>query len=122
MKSDASSQVVRNLPLLLTLEIKGLGHVPSFKNRRIAVAAGKMIVLPEVKQRMERITRAFELALRSLCQTEGCGTSTECSLQSWIRSRVPLEDSWDWIPEISIRAVAVKPGEEGAIITIERIN
>lgn len=105
----------------LTIPVTGAGHIPSFKNCKRIV--GKRLVLdPKVKDRLARITRVIESHIASLFQTVASETQTEQSLQSWIVSSLPLDDSGDWLPESGGYVIEKVPkGEEGIIITIERI-
>lgn len=108
----------------VTLEIKGLGEIPSFKNSKV-LARGRMFTKPAYQKTMERITRSFEFQLKSALQTTGTGTPMEpyqpCSIVS-LGQLVPLDDSRQWIPEIHVKAVKVSKGQEGAVIMIERIE
>lgn len=103
--------------------IQGLGEIPSYKNKKVIGRSPKgqavLYTKPEVKEQMERITKAIEFQLRSLLQTEGTGTGTACIPLSKIVSSLPLDDSLAWIGSHSVNWRRVKKGEEGAEITIE---
>lgn len=107
-------------PNIITLEIKGLGHVPSFKNMK-RICGNRLITNPKAKKTMDRIKASFALQLRSAFQTTGFATST-VDLQQFLTACVPRDDCWQVIPEITVRAVKVPKGQEGAVITIERIS
>lgn len=110
----------------LTLEVLGMGHVPSFKNsKQISVnrRTGKRFLRTDTKKAewMERAIRALEYQLTCAFQTDAAATSTGLSARSWIASSTPADDSWKHIAEITIRAVTVPHGNEGARIQIQRI-
>ncbi len=111
----------------IRLTVTGLGHVPSFKNKKRAILdrkTGKMRTLtePETKKWMERCIQSFEYQLLSaFLITEG-GMQTVLSPHSWTASFLPLNDSVQWIPEITIRVEQVEKGAEGAIIEITRLT
>lgn len=116
-------------PSRIVLEVKGI--VPSFKNNKILIAKGRngrplprpmMITKPEFQKQMHAITESFVLQLLSAFQTEGGATLTGRSLRSAIASSTPEDDCWSRLPEIHLSAVLCKPGEEGATVTLERIN
>lgn len=102
----------------IRLVVKGLGHVPSFKNKKM-ITRGKLITDPKKQAWMEKAAAAIESQLRCLFQTEGAGTVTEQSLRSLILTLLPLDDSLDWIGVPSGSWRRVKKGEEGAVIEIE---
>ena len=81
-----------------------------------------MITAPDAQKRKEAITQAIVSQLRSFFQTGEGGTLTGVSLQSQIASSLPADDCWTEIPEIHLHAKLVSPGQEGAIILIERIE
>lgn len=105
----------------VSLKIRGLGHIPSKKNHHFPLQNGGLGLDAEIKERMERITRALLCELLSLCQTTGSVTQTGCSRLSSIASRMPVKDSWQWIPEITVSCKMVPKGEEGCDVTIETI-
>jgi len=104
--------------LTIRLNVKGLGHVPSFKNSKIWTGK-KLITKPERQEWMRRCTQSFESQLRSLSQTSEAGMETAHLAPYSIASSLPLDDSVHWIPELRVVVVFVEPGEEGAEIVIE---
>lgn len=108
-------------PVTVTLQIRGQGPITSFKNSKM-LSRGRLITSPIKQKQMEGYIRAIESQLRSEYQTSGGETQTGHSLASWIASCVPLDDSIQWVPEITIKAVSVAKGEEGADIVIEQIQ
>lgn len=111
----------------VTLKVTGLGHIPSFKNRKMAVrdhTNGKLKTVspPEVKLRMERLENAIVSALYSESQIVGNETHSEC----WKRLRTVLsglcDDSIKEIPCGSWDVEYVDAGEEGIVIEIEEIQ
>lgn len=115
----------------IVLRIQGLGHVPSFKNNKRAVIQyrkgrsgkqfAKICTEPETKEWMERATKAIASQLLSCLQTVEGETSAELWRQS-LTASLPLDDCWEAIPEQHVFAKLVKKGEEGCMITIERIS
>lgn len=108
-----------------------LRGVPSFKTQKTAFgwfdkASGKImarpLTLPEHKKWMELAIHSIESQLRSIFQITDAKIRTVASPQSWIASLVPLDDSWTWCPEISVKSELCEPGKEGATILIERIQ
>jgi len=111
----------------ITLRIQGIGNVPSFKNSKQIVQNPKtkrpmLITDPKKRKWMNEATRVIESQLRSCIQTCGIATPTAKDARSWIASSMPLDDSWVWVKENSDNSRRVSSGEEGAIITIERID
>ena len=112
--------------MALTLRIQGCGNIVSFKNSKMICAPkGRrpmLITDPKKQRRMDSCIRSIVSQLNSLYQTAAEGTETGCSLHSWIASSMPLDDSRQWIPEMSLTFREVPDGEEGAIITIQKLN
>jgi hypothetical protein len=98
------------------LTIRGLGHVPSFKNSRVL-----FLTNPRNRVWMEWCQDRFESQFASACPTGVAGMPMAPCPQSWIRFVVPLDDSVDWIPELHVLVERVKKGDEGADILIERL-
>lgn len=111
-------------PLLLYVP----GEIPSFKTGKrgalVKKLSGKLYARPvtsrEDRQRMKEIIRAIESQLRSAWEQAEALTPMGNSLQSWIASSVPLNDSAAWI-----RGLVVEVEEAnvftGAKITIEQV-
>ena len=114
--------------IVLTIQ----GTVPSFKNRKriggltrwgpdLWKGTPTLITRPDVKRRMDQLTRDIASALNSESVTAGAGTTTGWSLRSWIVSSLPADDCWTEIEIGSVRTVLVPKGQEGATVTIERL-
>ena len=106
----------------IVLEVRKMGHVPSFKNNKRAILRnGKMRTLtePKTKKWMEAATDAFVLQLLWLTQTTDAVIPMEPFPHSLIVSSLPLDDSRQWIPEINVQCVDAVEGDEGATILIE---
>lgn len=104
----------------LVIIIRGIGHVPAFKNKKI-IAGKRLITAPKARQWMELATKDMYSQLKSLFQTEGDETSTE----PWQRSAMsswPQDDNWQQIPLIQVKVRTVKKGDEGAIVTLTKIS
>ena len=104
----------------LVIAIRGIGHVPAFKNKKI-ICGKRLITAPEARQWMELATKDMLSQLKSLFQTEEGETSTEPWQQSAIASW-PQDDNWQQIPMIQVKVRTVKKGDEGAIITLTKIS
>jgi len=102
-------------------------NCPSFKNRKRSIldsATGKQRTLTpkKIKERMEQITNGLLSALLSECQTIEGATLMGCSRLSWIASKIPADDSLQWIPEIHLACERVEKGKEGFEILIKEIT
>lgn len=109
----------------ITLAVRHMGHVPSFKNNKRSIRLKNGSSMPvtdkKTKKWMQKCIESFESQL--FCDTliTGVGTLTGPFLPSLIAWYLPQDDSRQWIPELHIYAEQVKPGEEGAKIIIERL-
>ena len=100
------------------LQVRGLGHVPSKKNRLFARADGGVMTDSKVRQWSTRCIAAF---VSQLCCGSATGESailTTEQLRS-LTQLLPADDGWKHIPEIHLTAIQVPKGDEGADITIE---
>jgi len=102
----------------IKLSLKGLGHVPSFKNSKM-LSRGNLITAPKKQKWMQRAIRNIESQLRYAFRTRGIEITTGPSALCSIASLVPLDDSRKWIPTHSVSTLLVSKGEEGADIVIE---
>ena len=105
---------------LIKLSIRGLGHVPSFKNMKRASRKG-LFTEPRAKRWMQGCADSFALQLLSAYQIEKLAMPTAPSRPCWIALSVPLDDSVKEIVEERIRVEFVEPGQEGADVTIEAV-
>ena len=110
----------------IRLEIKMMGHVPSFKNSKqmITGRGGRrpmLITKPERQKWMKDATASLESQLRSELAMRGIATTTGLTQLSKIASLLPLDDSRKWIPSHSVSTRLVSKGEEGASIVINKI-
>lgn len=108
------------------LEIKGLGHIVSFKNTKQIAFNRKtkrnfIMTNPRKKEQMEGIIRSFVSQLRGAFPIAERGTDGEWPKPSQIASFAPLDDSLDWTLPGEQHLERVQKGEEGAIIKVERI-
>jgi hypothetical protein len=104
----------------LTIYLRGLGHITSFKNSKM-ICRGKLMTSPTKQKQMNAYIRDIESQLRSLFRTTADGMPTGRSLASWTASSVPLDDSVEWIVEETIRVHRCSKGQEGANIEIEQL-
>lgn len=102
------------------LVIKNQGHVISFKNSKL-LTHGKLITKPEYQQWMARAENSILSQLYSMCLTTGGVIQLEClrQLQTYLSGL--LDDSVRELPIGNWRTKQVPKGQEGAIITIERL-
>ena len=103
----------------LVIAIRGIGHVPAFKNKKIIVGK-RLITHPKAKKWMEEATNSILYQLKFLCQTGDGATSTGHWQQSAI-ALLPQDDAWMFIPEIRVRVRRVRKGDEGAIIRLTEL-
>jgi hypothetical protein len=103
-----------------------VGNIAAFKNTKMMARNrrnGKIrpITDPKLQMKMDEITNAFTSQLSSVIRTIGGETLTAQQLRSSIASLVPLDDSWQWVPKLTIEAEACSKGNEGATVEIETI-
>ena len=103
------------------LVIQGLGHVGNFKNCK-ACWRNMLVTVPRAKKQMNQLVVDFASQLTSLYRTSVSETQTGQSIQSWIASSVPLDDSVREIDELVVRVRRVPKGNEGTIVKIEEVN
>ena len=104
----------------LVIEIKGIGHVPAFKNKKI-ICGKRLITAPKARKWMEEAQALMYSQLCSKFQT----TEGETQMGPWQLSAIqswPLDDNFKIIPEMHIVTERVPKGEEGATIYIEKIS
>lgn len=109
-----------NLKIMkIELVVKNQGSVISFKNNKM-IAKGRLITDPKKQKWMRRCIQSFASQLSCITQTTYAGMLTERPAPS---STVlfPLDDSWQWIPQLIVIAERCAKGDEGATITIEEI-
>jgi len=104
----------------IMLAVRQQGHVPSFKNNKM-LAKGKLITDPAKQKWMERCIQSFESQLFCGSAITGGEMPTAPCPLSLTASLMPLDDSRQWIPELHVYCEEVKPGEEGAVIIIEKL-
>ena len=104
----------------LDIIIRGIGHVPAFKNKKI-IAGKRLITAPKARKWMDLCAKAIYSQLKCLYQTEEDATSTgrwqQYAIASW-----PSDDNWQQIPEITVKVRRVAKGDEGAIIRLIKIK
>ena len=110
--------------LVLTVQGK---QIPSKKNRHYCSVPkpgrrARVLMDEKIKKRLEAITRDFVFQLLSESQTTAPTMQTGCSRLSWIASLMPGDDSWKWVPDLTVHCEKVAKGQEGCEITIERIT
>jgi len=104
----------------LVIVIQSIGHVPAFKNKKI-IAGKRLITAPKARKWMEQATASIVSQLKSLCQTDDDATSTVPWQHSAI-ALLPQDDNWKVLPRIKVTARVVPKGDEGAIITLQRLQ
>ena len=80
------------------------------------------MTVPRAKKQMNQLVEDFVSQLTSLYRTSVSETQTGQSIQSWIASSVPLDDSVREIDELVVRVRRVPKGNEGTIVKIEEVN
>jgi len=81
-----------------------------------------LVTVPRAKKQMNQLVEDFASQLTSLYRTSVSETQTEQSIQSWIASSVPLDDSVREINELVVRVRRAPKGNEGAIVKIEEVT
>lgn len=81
-----------------------------------------LMTLPQHQKWMDQAILSIESRLRSVLQITDKKIQTVASARSWIASKVPLDDSWTWCPEIVLKSEKCEEGEEGATIVITRLR
>ena len=81
-----------------------------------------LVTVPRAKKQMNQLVEDFVSQLTSLYRTSVSETQTGQSIQSWIASSVPLDDSVREIDELVVRVRRVPKGNEGTIVKIEEVN
>lgn len=125
MKKATDKNQTEAGPARLVLEIRGLGPVPSLKNskRTVIQASGKTKPITSTKVKKWMQTAVAHIVSQCLSDTPiiVAGTQTEHLQASWT-ALLPRDDCWTVIPELVVTSQLCAPGEEGATITIERIQ
>ena len=103
----------------MKIVIRGLGHVPAFKNKKI-ICGKRLITAPKARKWMEDATQLIISQLKSRYQTTAAETSTEHCLLSSI-AVLPPDDNCKIITKILVQVKKVPKGEEGATICIEKV-
>jgi len=109
------------------LKIRGIDHIPSFKNRKRAifdVKKGHMRTLTpaSVKKRMDSLENAIVSALYSACQISEDVMHSECLKRLRTALSGLCDDSIKEIPCGDWDTIYVPNGEEGADILVERLT
>lgn len=118
-----SSPVIQRLENGIRITLEGDFAIP-FKNQKsifVNKKTGKPFIAtnPKRKKRMVRLIEILKLELLSFLRTTTAGTSTTAHLPSLIASSVPLSDSWQTIPVISVSGrKGAKPSVTIDILTI----
>lgn len=105
---------------VVRLQLEGMGHVPSFKNKK-RVAGKRVFTEKETRLWMEEAILSLQSQLRSAIRTNEPGTPTvHCPpcLTALSGHSTDFDDSHQWIPEIHVLCREVPAGEEGAAIEI----
>lgn len=112
---------------MLKLEIKGLGPVPSFKNSKQIVTnrrTGKPFIMsnPKKKKWMDAAIHSLECQLRILFPTIEGETHGAWQKRLLTALLLPLDDCWEQMLPGNQEVVLVPKGQEGCLITMERIR
>lgn len=130
----------------VTLNLRGLGPIPSFKNRKLirtwmdkasrkeeyrdghwwirrdTIKLRSMLYLePALQTWMDRATSLIESQLRSALATSAGMIQTAACQRSLIATLLPLDDCWTNFKEVHVLSQLCEKGEEGATITIEKL-
>lgn len=108
----ATCEPSKNASASVTLNVRGLNHIPALKNSMYA------IVDKENREWKRRCVQLFVSQLLSSIPTSERATLTPLSLRCLIAS-LPHDDNWKVIREITLTCEKVTKGDEGATIVIE---
>lgn len=97
-------------PVLLRLEVKGIGAVPSFKNSKQIVRNRRtkvplLITDPKKKKWMERAIQSLRSQLTSTSKTVGQETLMAAPppcLTALLKHSMAFDDNRHWIPHLSV--------------------
>lgn len=104
----------------VVLHVRGMGPVPAKKNSKM-LTRGRLITKPEYQEWISRCVQSFESQLTCSTLTNAVETETEPQRRSRIASSLPADDCWTEMEWGHIRGSLCHKGQEGAVITIERI-
>ena len=104
----------------IVLGVKGLGHIPAFKNKK-RIMRGRLITDPRAQKWMKECVSSFTSQLRRMFQTGDDATSTGCWQRSAIAS-LPSDDNWQQMSRLTISVKEVPKGEEGGTVTLTKIS
>lgn len=104
----------------LVIDIKGVGHVPAFKNKKI-ICGKRLITAPKARKWMELAQKLMYSQLKSKFQTIEGATST-VPWQQYAMSSWPPDDNCKVISEIHVTVKKVPKGDEGATIYLQKIS
>lgn len=111
----------------IVLYVKGLGSVPSFKNKKKIIQLkinGKLrpslMTDPKKAKWMERCIQDFASQLSSSSVIEGVATFLGCSKQSAIALSMPADDCWAELELGFAQVQMVEAGLEGACIILTK--
>jgi hypothetical protein len=104
-----------------SLQVKGIGNVPSMKNSKM-LTRGRLITDPKKQKWMDQAAESFASQLRSWFQTHGIEIPMAWQQPSSIATSWPLDDSVAWIGQLSVSWQRVNKGEEGAVIEFTKLK
>jgi hypothetical protein len=107
-------------PKSITLKVRGCGHIPGKKNRLYPRQDGGVMTDKKSRAKQAWIVNSLFISLCELATTGGV-MLTMAQLRFLIAS-LPQDDDWKHIPIITITAIKVPKGEEGADVTIQRLK
>lgn len=89
------------------------------KNNKL-LCRGRLITNPKRQQWMDQCVKAFVSQLNCSTAIGGGATLMEPQQRS-LTASLPQDDCWSEIPELHVMARLVPKGDEGAIVSIERL-
>lgn len=121
-----SSSETHDSPRSIRLSIRGIGHIPSFKNRKRTRVDRKTLkphnfTDPKHKKRMDRLEDAIVCALFSACPIDESETPLECSKRLRTLLSGLCDDSIREIPCGEWNVEFVAAGAEGIDIEITKL-
>ena len=119
-KNIPSLEPLSTGPKSITLKVRGCGHIPGKKNRLYPRRVGGVMTDRKSLARQARIVNSLFM---SLCESATIGGAmlTTARLRS-LTALLPQDDDWNHVPIITIMAIKVPKGDEGADITIQQLK
>ena len=106
----------------LTIHLRGLGHVPGFKNRK-RICGKRLVTDEKAKAWMNAAVLAIRAALVSCSPISASETSTTAGGRSrTFLSVLPADDRWTCLAEERNTGELCAAGDEGAVVEVRMLT